>query len=92
MNDNDERIVIRGEIHVSLSTVARCYAVEVTWIEEAYELGLLGVGELSGGSVLISVTQMDRIAQIVRLHFQQGVSLPGVWMLLYPTITNPPVP
>ena len=84
MSDNPERFIIRGEVHVSLWAVARCYGVESTWVEEAYQLGLLGAGERVEGVVAISATRLDRVARIVRLHFHHGVSLPGVSMLLGP--------
>lgn len=79
-----DRFVIRGDIHVTLSAVARCYGVTVTFVEEAYEHGLLGTGERVGGGIAISAIQLDRVARIVQLHFHQGVSLPGVVLLLGP--------
>ncbi|MFT4515529.1 MAG: hypothetical protein ACI91B_004244 [Planctomycetota bacterium] len=77
-----EGVIIRGEVHVSLSAVAGCYGVRVDWVEEVYELGLLGTGEQVADDVVISAEQLDRVAHIVRLHFYQGVNLSGVSMLL----------
>ena len=82
MSDDRDRFIIRGEVHVSLWAVARCYEVEETWVEEAYQLGLLGAGERVAGVVVISATRLDRVARIVRLHFPPGVSVPGDLVVL----------
>jgi len=75
-------ITIRGELYVTLEAVASCYQVEVAWVEEAYELGLLGRGERVSGATAVEAAMLDRVGRILRLHRQQGVNLPGIVMLL----------
>ena len=77
-----ERIVLEGELYLTLEAVAHCYQVEVTWLREAYELGLLGRGRRIDGGVAIAAARLDRVATIFRLHFHQGVNLPGIALVL----------
>jgi hypothetical protein len=76
-----EPILIRGQLHLTLQTVAECYDVQVHWLEEVYDEGLLA-GEEFESRVAVAATELDRIARIVRLHFYEGVSLPGIASLL----------
>lgn len=82
MSQGGDRIVIRGRMHLSLRTVAQVYNVQVDWLEEVFELGLLGSGEHVGGGVTVAATQLDRVARIVRLHFYDGVNLESIGVLL----------
>lgn len=82
MNQGGDRIVIHGHVHLSLRTVARCYDVQVTWLEEVFELGLLGSGESVADGIVVAATQLDQVARIVRLHFYDGVNLEGIAVLL----------
>ena len=75
-------IEIRGEPYVRLTTVAECYELEVTWLEEVYALGLLGDGERYRRTIAIRARLLARVARIVQLHFHQGVNLEGVALLL----------
>lgn len=75
-------ITIRGRVYLTLETVAECYEVEVSWIREVYEIGLLGPGESVEGSVAIAGAMLDRLGEILRLHRQQGVNLAGIARLL----------
>jgi hypothetical protein len=77
-----ETIVIRGEVYLTLEALADCYRVEVAWLHEVYELGLLGDGERVGATTVVSATMLDRTARILRLHLQQGVDLMGILGLL----------
>ena len=70
-----EVISIRGETYVTLETVARCYQVEVTLVEEAYELGLLGRGERVGEAIAVAAVMLDHVARILRLQRQLEVDL-----------------
>ena len=76
------RLVIRGELYLTLETVADCYQVDCDWLEEVYELGLLGRGERSGEGVAITARKLDRVAEILQLHFHHGVNLPGIAVIL----------
>lgn len=75
-------ITIRGELWLTLETVAECYEVETTWVREVYEHGLLGAGEPVGGSIAIAAVELDRLAQVLRLNRQQGLDLLAVMALL----------
>jgi len=77
-----ERIVIDGEVFLSLTTVATCFHVEVSFVEEVYGMGLLGPGRQKSGIVLVEACQLDRFARIVQLHRYHGVELDAVAVLL----------
>ena len=74
--------VIHGEVYLTLETVAECYEVEVTWVREVYDVGLLGTGEPVEHSIAIAARMLDRLAEVRRLTLQTGVNLPGIVMLL----------
>ncbi len=65
---SDERIVISGELHLSLEAVAACYRVDVTWLREVHELGLLGRVRRHREVTVVSARMLDRVAEVVRLH------------------------
>jgi len=71
-----------GRRFVTLEEVAACYQVEVAWVEQVYESGLLGEGRRTERSIAISHTQLDRVAEVVRLHLHYGLELDVVAMLL----------
>lgn len=75
-------ITIRGEQYVTLHGAAECYEVEVAWIEEVYEFGLLGRGEPADEGLAIPAAMLDRLAEIRRLQQQEGVNLPGIAIIL----------
>ncbi len=76
------RILIRGEVYVSLREVARCFDVGLDWVEEIYQYGLLGHGELSESGTVIAAYRLERVSRIVRMHFYQGVNLEGIRLVL----------
>jgi hypothetical protein len=67
-----EVVRIRGQSYVTLEAVAECYQVEVTWIEEVYEVGLLGTGEP------VQASMLDRMGRILRLQRQAGLNVAGI--------------
>lgn len=75
-------IVIEGEVYLRLEVIAEWYAVEVRWLEEVVEHGLVERRHQSDKTVAIAAVELDRLAQIVRLYFHQGVNLEGVALLL----------
>lgn len=77
-----EVISIRGRCYLTLETVAHCYRVEVKWVHEVYEMGMLGRGELVGGATAVEAAMLDRMGRILRLHRQQGINLAGIFQLL----------
>jgi len=68
--------------HIALRVVAQCYEVELRWVEEVYEFGLLGDGRVVGGELMIQTVMLERLALIRRLQLQQGLNLPGIALLL----------
>ena len=71
------------ESHVlSLAVMAQCFDVRVTWLEEVYELGLLGTGKRQGSAIVVSTRQLEVVAEVIRLHYHQGVDLPGIALWL----------
>jgi hypothetical protein len=75
-------ITIRGEHYITLTHAAEVYEVELTWIEEVYEYGLLGEGERVEAGIAIPAGMLDRLAEIRRLQLQEGVNLPGIAIIL----------
>lgn len=73
---------IRGEVFVTLESAAECYQVEVRWVEEVYDNGLLGQGEKVGPSLAVRATQLDRLAAILRWHRHHGLELEAILALL----------
>ena len=76
-----ERIVLAGRTYLRVETVASCYGVETRWLLEAWELGLVR-GEPHAGSLAIEAAMLDRVAELVRLHFRLGVDLAVIPLLL----------
>lgn len=77
-----DTIVIRGRTCLSLEGIARCYRVEVEWVREVYDLGLLGEGTPWNDTVALELDALDRVAEIRRLHEHVGANLAGIAMLL----------
>ena len=82
-------LTIRGERYVTLPDVAATFEVELTWVQEVYDFGLLGPGEAVGDTVAIASRLLDRVAAIRRLNRVQGVNLPGIALILQ-TDGDPP--
>jgi hypothetical protein len=72
----------RSSTHITLRVVAQCYEVELRWVEEVYEFGLLGEGQRVAGELTIQAAMLERLALIRRLQLQQGLNLPGIALLL----------
>lgn len=75
-------LTIRGELWITLEAAADCYEVEVTWVREVYELGLLGPGEPAGSSTAIPAIELDHLARVLRLHRQLGLDPLAIAALL----------
>ena len=76
------RVVIRGEKWFTLEGVAECYGLEVAWVREVYEYGLLGEGAPAEGTIAVAPRALDRVAVIRRLEIQLGVNLEGIALIL----------
>ncbi|HEY2775561.1 MAG TPA: hypothetical protein VGK20_16085 [Candidatus Binatia bacterium] len=79
---SDVVIRIEGRSYLTLEAVSRCYGCEVTWIREAYDVGLFGEGIVHAGSILLRISVLDRVAEVVRLGRYQGMGLEAIVVLL----------
>lgn len=77
-----EQIYIEGDLYLSLETVAEIYHVEVLWLREVYDFGLLGSGVDSGRVIHIQAVQLDRVAAIVRWHVGLGLDVEAISLAL----------
>ncbi len=75
-------IRIRDELYLSLRSVADCYEVELEWLIQVYDSGLLGQGERVAEETVISSVMLDRVAEVRWLHQIAGVNLAGIVLLL----------
>jgi len=82
-------LTIRGEPYLTLSGVAEMYSLELAWVREVYDYGLLGEGETlpqaggrPGDDIAIAERLLGRVATIERLHRAHGVNLPGIALIL----------
>lgn len=73
---------LHGELFVTLETAAECYRVELRWIEEVHDAGLLARAERVGGSLAVPVRDLDRLAAVLRWHRHHGLDLETVLALL----------
>ncbi len=72
---NRQQWILDGESFISLQYIGECYAVKISWLQQAYELGLLGPGRELQGEILLATHRMDRVAEILRLRFRYGLDL-----------------
>lgn len=65
---SDGRIYVEGDLYLSVETVADVYRVEVVWLREVIDAGLLDADGAVRPATVIAAVRMDRVATIVRLH------------------------
>lgn len=75
-------IEIRGEVYLTLELAAECFEVEVAWVREVYDTGLLGRGEATRAGLAIPAEGLDRLARVVHLARHLGVELELVGLVL----------
>lgn len=76
------RIRIEEQSYLSLDGISECYECEVSWLQEVYDLGLLGSGREHAGRIVLSVAILDRVAEVIRLNFHEGLPLDVIVVLL----------
>lgn len=76
------RVRIGEESFVAVEVVARAFRVEVGFVVEVVDLGLIAPGHVAGQHLYVPVAQMDRLAAIARWHFAFGVPLERVELVL----------
>lgn len=75
-------IVIRGETFVTLTAVAESFHVQVTWLRDVHDAGLLGPAERVGDELAIPASALDRVALVQRLHRHYGLDLEVIAVVL----------
>ena len=75
-------VIIHGEAYITLRSLAATYELEVSWVREVYEYGLLGSGEAVDDDIAVVSDMLDRLAEVCRLHDRQGVNLAGIAIIL----------
>lgn len=75
-------IYVEGELYLSLEAVAEVYAIQVTWLREAYEHGLFGAGVDADASVCVAAVQLDRVSTVIRMHHVLGLDLETIQLSL----------
>lgn len=83
-----ERLYIDGELYLSIETVAEVYRVEVVWLREVVDAGLLGAGVGSGPPDAIAAVRMDHVATIVRMHLALGLDVDAIGLALADAATE----
>ena len=76
--NSEESVYVDGELHLTLETVAEIYRVEVVWLREAYDRGLLGAGRTARRTECIAAARLDHVATVVRLRHFVGRDLGAV--------------
>ena len=68
-------VLVRGETFLTIELVAECYEVEVAWVREVYDLGVLGPGIPLEDTIAIQAAMLDRVASALRLCRHHAVEL-----------------
>lgn len=77
-----------GEVYLSLETVAEVYRVEVVWLREVVDSGLLGSSDPQGPAFSIAAVRLDHVATIVRMHRLLGLDVDAIRLALEHAETN----
>lgn len=76
------RVRIEGETYLTLEAISETYECEVSWLRQAYEVGLFGGGRMHAGTPVLHVRLLDRVAEVVRLARYQGLGFEAIVVLL----------
>jgi hypothetical protein len=79
---NQDRIYVDGELYLGVETVAAIYRVEVVWLREVIDAGLLEGGVQSEPTVCIAAVRLGHVATIVRLHRMLGFDVDAIRLAL----------
>jgi len=75
-------LILHGERYLRLTLVAQWYDVELAFLQEAVELELLEVETGEDRDVVVAERGLDRLAQLLRWHWQTGLELEALALLL----------
>ena len=70
-----------GHLWLRIEDVAACYEVEVAWVREVRDAGLLEIRR-EGGDELVPALALDRFAEVVRWGRALGLDLTTIASLL----------
>jgi hypothetical protein len=67
---------------LTLEAVAVCFEVEVTFLAQVCEVGLLRAQRGADGAWLVDVDELPRVARVVRLclHHDLDVAVAALWI------------
>lgn len=77
-------VLLGSERYVRIEVAAQWYRTEVSFIDEAATLGLLELDQSRHDSTLLPEHELDRLAQLLRWHWQTGLELTVIASLLSP--------
>lgn len=72
---------IHGETYVSLEDISEVCHVEITWVQQVYELGILGPGEHIESVTVVPASFLDRAVRVRRITLQTGLDLDAAVVL-----------
>jgi hypothetical protein len=75
-------VILHGERYLRLTVVAQWYDVEIAFLEEAVALELLEVETAEDRDVVVAEQGLDRLAQLLRWHWQTGLGLEALALLI----------
>lgn len=76
------RLVFCGEAYLSLDAVASWFRIDAALVESIHERGLLESVERVEDTLAVAASELDRLAEILRLHLHFGVDLDSIGSLL----------
>ncbi len=77
-----EYFILGGVRCLRLEVVAQWYQVEVSFLLEAVELDLLPCESSGIDDVLLPEHSLDRLAQLLRWHWQTGLDLTALALVM----------
>ena len=75
-------LYVDGELYLTLEAVAEVYAVEVVWLREVVDSGLVGAGVRAQPTACIAAVRLDHVATIVRMHRLLGLDVEAIRLAL----------
>ena len=83
-----DTFAIDGEMYLRIETVALVYRVEVVWLREVVDAGLLGDDVTLEPTPAIAAVRMDHVATIIRMHRVLGLDVEAIRLALGDDVSN----
>jgi hypothetical protein len=77
------RLEFCGEVYLALDAVASWYRVDAELLGSICALGLLESVERVEDTLAVAAAELDRLAEILRLHLHLGMDLDTVSLLVH---------